>query len=111
MNIEIEPTLSVYWHATNASFEKKLNANNDYVNLGNKMSFCLGKNHWMIVWQWHTERFHVDDREWHYVVDCICLNAFGHVWVVFEAMHEVNMYKFHIYFLQVVSLLDFYHFD
>lgn len=37
---------NVHWHATNASFEGKLNVDNDYVNLRNKMIFVWEGDCW-----------------------------------------------------------------
>ena len=42
LNAEIEATWNVHWRATNASFEKKLNVDDDYVSLQNKM-FLFGR--------------------------------------------------------------------
>ena len=72
------------------------------------MFFVWKGNHRVTAWRWHIERFHTEDPEWHYTVDCICLNAFGNVGVLLEAMHDVNMYKIHNIFLQVVLVFEFF---
>lgn len=69
----MEATLSICLRTSNASFEEKLNVDDDYVSLCNKILFqgikSLGD----------CKRFYAKDPQWHYVVDRIYLNAFGNV--------------------------------
>ena len=56
------------------------------------------------------QHFYANDKKWHYAVDYICLNAFSNIEVLFEAMHDVNMCKIHIYFLLIVLVFEFFKF-
>ena len=75
------------------------------------MFFVWEGNHHVTAWRRHIEHFHSEDPKWHYEIDCICLNIFGNVGVILEAIHDVNMYKIHIQFLQVVLVFEFFNFD
>ena len=38
----------------------------------------------------YIDRLHRDDREWHYMVDSICLYTKGKVALLLNAMHNIN---------------------
>ena len=63
LNAEVEATWNAHWHATDASFEEKFNADDNYVSLRNKMFFVWEGNHRVTAWQRHIERFHAEDSE------------------------------------------------
>ena len=63
MNGEVEATWNVHWRVANASFEEKLNADDDFVSLRNKMFFVWEGNHRVTAWRRHIERFHAEDPE------------------------------------------------
>jgi hypothetical protein len=66
-----------HWTSVNDEFEAKLALNPHLKFLCGRMFFVCDGNHKLKAWTGYSQRLHSNDREWHYVVDNICLDARG----------------------------------
>jgi hypothetical protein len=70
------------WTSVNKDFEAKLASNPHLRFLCGRMFFK--------AWTGYIDRLHRDDQEWHYAVDCICLDTTGKGGLLLNAMHDIN---------------------
>ena len=79
-----------HWTSVNAEFEAKLASNPHLRFLCGKMFFVCDGNHRLKAWTGYILRLHRDEREWHYIVDSICLDTKGKGGLLMNAMHDIN---------------------
>ena len=79
-----------HWTSVNAEFEAKLASNPHLRFLCGKMFFVCDGNHRLKAWTGYIHRLHRDEREWHYIVDSICLDTKGKGGLLMNAMHDIN---------------------
>ena len=79
-----------HWSSMNDEFEAKLALHPHLKSLCGRMFFICDGNHRFKAWMGFIDRLHRDDREWHYMVDSICLDTKGKVALLLNAMHDIN---------------------
>jgi hypothetical protein len=80
----------LHWTSVNDEFEAKLALNPHLQFLCGCMFFVCDGNHRLKAWTGYIQRLHSNDREWHYAVDSICLDARGKGGLLLNAMHDIN---------------------
>jgi len=78
------------WQQANDVFEESLSQDEDLKGFKGKMFWVWEGNHRVTAWRRHIDKVHADEEEWHYSVDCICLNAMDATGVLLDAMNDVN---------------------
>jgi hypothetical protein len=79
-----------HWTSVNEEFEAKLDSNPHLKFLSGRMFFVCDGNHRLKAWTGLIKRLHSTDRNWHYSVDSICLDARGKGGLLLNAMHDIN---------------------
>jgi hypothetical protein len=79
-----------HWISINDEFEAKLVLNPHLKFLCGRMFFVCDGNHQLKAWTCYIQRLHSNDKEWHYVVDNICLDARGKEGFFLNAIHDIN---------------------
>ena len=79
-----------HWTSVNEEFEAKLALHPHLKALCGHMFFICDGNHRFKAWTGYIDRLHRDEREWHYMVDSICLDTKGKVAHLLNAMHDIN---------------------
>jgi hypothetical protein len=79
-----------HWTSVNNEFEDKLALNPYLKFLCGCMFFVCDGNHRLKAWTSYIQRLHSNDRERHYTVDSICLDARGKGGLLLNAMHDIN---------------------
>jgi hypothetical protein len=82
------------WNEANDAFEENLKATPHLNFLQNRKLFICDGNHRFKAWMGYIERMHSNDANWHFSVDCICLDIKGRVGLALHAMHDINRYNF-----------------
>lgn len=78
---------------------------NDKLHVFKGRMFWVWKEHPRVTtWRRYIDRFHRDDLEWHYKVNCIFLHPSKTIGVLVDAMHDFNMYLYSL----LVQLFSFY---
>jgi hypothetical protein len=79
-----------HWTSVNEEFEAKLASNPHLQFLSGHMFFVCDKNRQLKAWTCFIKRLHSTNRNWHYLVDNICLDARGKGRLFLNAMHDIN---------------------
>jgi hypothetical protein len=79
-----------HWTLVNEEFEAKLALNPDLHFLSGCMFFVCDGNHRLKAWTGLIKRLHSSNRNWHYSMDSICLDARGKGGLLLNAMHDIN---------------------
>ena len=78
----------------NDIFEESFSRDEDSKVFKGKMFWIWEDNHRVTAWRRHINTFHAHEEEWHYRLDCICLNALETTGVLLDVMNDVNMYDY-----------------
>jgi hypothetical protein len=79
-----------HWTSVNEEFEAKLDSNPHLKFLSGRMFFVCDGNHRLKAWIGLIKRLHSTDRNWHYSMDSICLDARGKGGLLLNAKHDIN---------------------
>jgi hypothetical protein len=78
------------WIEANNLFESQLRANKHLQHLQGRMFFICDGNHRFKAWMGYIDRLHREDKDWHIVVDSICLDTKGKTRLLLNTMHDIN---------------------
>jgi len=78
------------WNTMNENFNAKLHDTPGLEHLQSCKFFVYDGNHKLLAWSSYIAKHHVDDPDWHILVDSIILETKGRISVVMHAMHDVN---------------------
>jgi len=77
-------------NTVNENFNTKLRNTPSLEHLQSCKFFVCDGNHRLLAWSSYIAQHHVDDPNWHIIVDSIILEMKGRISVVMHAMHDVN---------------------
>ena len=81
---------SPHWQEASVEFDVELKEDPDPAHLCGKMFFVWERNHRLTAWWTHINNNHVDEKNWHVLVDCIMVDPKGCTGVFLNAMSDIN---------------------